>query len=515
MQSRHAVCGFAPLLLMASLSTPAATFTVTRADDPLMATCTPLDCSLRAAVAASAITPAADLILLPEGVYTVARSALTVSGGLTIRGVGPTLTSIVGTSEDVKIFGGALVDLTIEGLRFTTGAEEAIGVDDGRLVLRDVDMPNAANVVIVRQGALTASLTVQGSTLGTAGCIGIAPLCTFVDSRVTSLAMIGEQIELDVRRVQFAGDGSSAGIYFNSNGRARIADATFSNHSRPIEVNAPDVDVLVERSLFIGNVGPMRGSGSGTIRLDDVEFRDNIVSNSNSGLPAVLSATDGVAWRINRALFDGNRGGASAVSIGAVIAADNGANVVITNSTFVDNTYRSGASPINSHAIGVRTTTADPTIMWLFHVTMRRPTTVPATTLGSLLAVSGTGGSVRLFNTALDGTCKFLSGGSVLQAVGSIESIGNSCGIAGAGNLVNVPAAQLGLGTLADHGGYTHTFLPAAGSVLVGAASPTWCPFTFGIDQRRYVRPAGWIGCDVGAVEAGSISDVLFADGFE
>ena len=54
---RYAFCGLAPLLLAASLSTSAATYTVTRADDPISAPCTPTDCSLRGAVAASVITP--------------------------------------------------------------------------------------------------------------------------------------------------------------------------------------------------------------------------------------------------------------------------------------------------------------------------------------------------------------------------------------------------------------------------------------------------------------------------
>ena len=387
--------------------------------------------------------------------YSVTRGPLASSGTLTIRGAGPTLTSIVGTSDDDAIAGGALSQLTIEALRFTTGAEAAIGVTDGRLVLRDLDMPNDDNQVIVREDVLTATLVVEASDVYLVGCIGNTASCSVADSTVGTIGVLGAQATLDVRRVDIIGLGPTTGLYFSSNGRAHIVDATISNYSRPIEVNASDADVLVERTRFFGNTGPMRGAGGGMVRLDDVEFRDNIVNDANLTLPAVLHATDGVAWRINRALFDGNRGGGGGASLGAVVAADPGANVVITNTTFVDNTYRSGVSPTPAHAIGVRTTAADPTIMWLFHVTMRRPTTVPASTLGSLLAVSGAGGRAAV-NTLPMAPARS-SGGSVLQAVGRSNRSATAAASPAVAT-VNVPAAQLRLGTLADHGGFTQRF---------------------------------------------------------
>ena len=45
----------------------AATFTATRADDPLPDTCLPADCSLREAVLAAEATPEPDVIALPAG----------------------------------------------------------------------------------------------------------------------------------------------------------------------------------------------------------------------------------------------------------------------------------------------------------------------------------------------------------------------------------------------------------------------------------------------------------------
>lgn len=77
-----------------------------------------------------------------------------------------------------------------------------------------------------------------------------------------------------------------------------------------------------------------------------------------------------------------------------------------------------------------------------------------------------------------------------------------------------MPAALLHLGTLGDNGGFTKTYLPASDSILLDTATPTWCQFN-PLEQRRYLRPAGGIACDVGAVEVGALSDAIFSDGFD
>ncbi|MEO8011050.1 MAG: choice-of-anchor Q domain-containing protein, partial [Dokdonella sp.] len=167
------------------------------------------------------------------------------------------------------------------------------------------------------------------------------------------------------------------------------------------------------------------------------------------------------------------------------------------------------------HAIGVRAGSSEPTILWMFHATMRRASTLTATTVGSLLSIRGSAANVRVLNSLVDGTCAISEGGAMFQAVGNIESTGFTCGMNTTINQLGVPANALRIGSLAEHGGFTRTFLPQAGSPLLGNASSTWCPFTFGIDQRRFVRPTTWVGCDVGAVEAGAVSDLLFDDDFE
>ena len=86
----------------------------------------------------------------------------------------------------------------------------------------------------------------------------------------------------------------------------------------------------------------------------------------------------------------------------------------------------------------------------------------------------------------------------------NIESPGDSCGLTDPTDLVNVSAAELNLGPLADNGGptLTHALLPS--SVAIDHISPEMCldadgqPLT--TDQRGEPRPGGTM-CDVGAFE--------------
>jgi hypothetical protein len=69
------------------------------------------------------------------------------------------------------------------------------------------------------------------------------------------------------------------------------------------------------------------------------------------------------------------------------------------------------------------------------------------------------------------------------------------------------------LGSLADNGGPTQTYVPALGSPAIDSGDDTACttPAVNNLDQRGVMRPAG-THCDIGAVES---NDQLFLDGFE
>lgn len=507
------------ICLIGATSTHAATFVVTRADDPAPGACTVTDCSLREAVTAAAATPAEDTIVLGNGLYNVTRGELALTGDLTIEGAGPASTRIVGEGVFSLLRATPLSTLTLTGVQLA-GEAVAVFADGGNVLLVDVVVADSETAVGLDAGSGSAWMRIEASRIaGKFICLGASARCSAVDSDLGEVQVSGAQIELTLDRVVVAGATSEFGVAFQSNAAATIRDSTIRNQPTPLAVSSVDglrgAPVLVQRTRFIGNSGPMFGNRDGMVILDDVEFRDNVVGQEFMTAPAVLVAEAGPEWRINRALFEGNRGGGGGTIDGAVVGVVAGANVVMTNVTFADNTFHAGVTGGIGHAIGVRAGTSDPTLLWIFHATLRRASVLTPTTVGSVLSIRGSAANVRVLNSLVDGTCAISEGGAMVQAVGNIESTGFTCGMNSTTNLLGVPASELDLGSLADHGGFTRTFLPVAGSLLIDAASPTWCPFAFGIDQRRYVRPSRWIGCDVGAVESGAVSDVLFSDGFD
>ncbi len=87
-----ALCFVALALCFVVLDARAATFTVTRADDPAPNGCLPADCSLREAIDATATTPEADTIVLGAGQYQVTRGELAIDREIAIVGAGSTAT---------------------------------------------------------------------------------------------------------------------------------------------------------------------------------------------------------------------------------------------------------------------------------------------------------------------------------------------------------------------------------------------------------------------------------------
>src|SRR5688572_12192109 len=149
--------------VLASAPTDAATYTVTRHDDPLPNGCQLRDCSLREAAMAADATAVADTIQLSSGTYELTRTGSPETGWfhdldfsgevLTLQGEGSTVTRIrsvvpIGFDTDGRIlqaWGGAL---TIKGVALEHGrqADHAIEPRGGCLfvalastvVLKDV-----------------------------------------------------------------------------------------------------------------------------------------------------------------------------------------------------------------------------------------------------------------------------------------------------------------------------------------------------------------------------------------
>ena len=112
----------------------------------------------------------------------------------------------------------------------------------------------------------------------------------------------------------------------------------------------------------------------------------------------------------------------------------------------------------------------------------------------STIVVQGSG-ALTMVNSILSGSCNsdvVVSGGY------NIESPGDTCGLGGVGDAVDISASQLKLGPLQQNGGPTQTHEPGSGSVAIDAIDAADCEVED--DQRGVARPEG-AGCDVGAVE--------------
>jgi hypothetical protein len=508
------------LLLTAVAAAPlhADTFEVTRADDPAPNGCLVGDCSLREALDAAQSTPAADTVLLDAGQYFFSLGELVVVGHVTLVGAGMDQTTVIGPGGIGIIRVAAHSTLVAERLGLVSGGSTLLRVDGdhGALTLREVDVPaDGGEIAAGGDGSVdTVELDVERSNIASAiGCVAADGTCRVTGSTLGMFAAVGERIVVRLERVEVS--GPTFGVIVLGGGEVTIRDSIIRDTATPLSLSQltaqTAADVWISHTRFLRNGGPITADRDAMIHLDDVEFRDHVVNADNLDQPAALLATAGPAWRINRALFTGNRGGAGLD--GAVVRVLGGGNVAMNQVTFNDNTFHPDANSGFGHAIGVYANSADPTILWMFHATLRRATSLTDATQGSLLTVRGGNSNVRLFNSVIAGSCAFGSGGALFQAEGNIESPGNTCGL-GSGNDTGVLFLQLHLGTFGDHGGFTHTYEPTLGSFLIDQAKETWCLFA-PLDQRRHVRPAGGVACDIGAVESGAIADTIFADGVD
>lgn len=512
---------FTAILLAAALPASAATYTVTRGDDPAPNACVAGDCSLREALAAAIATPAGDTIVLGAGQYTVTRGELSVVGEVSIDGAGADATRIVGSGNFNLLQVTPLGALVLDGVTLSSQGI-AVDVDSATATLRGVRIAAGGGLVTAGADSGPANLRIEHSELGDAsGCNCGAGSFRAFDSTLNAVLMFDGTGDLELDHVDVVGPSQLYGVAFSSAGSATIRDSTITHHAAPLVLDGDGGDVRVVRTRFAGNIGPMFSYRDGMVWMDEVEFRDNVVDDNHLESPAVLLAQDATAWRISRALFTGNRGGggSGANQIGSAVRVLAGGNVVMGEVTFIDNTFRADVVNGVGHAIGVDVADARATLFWMVHATMRTGPSVPVGAIASLLAVRGSAANVRIYNSLMQGTCAFAGGATMFQAVGSFESPGHTCQFAAAENEVDVPAIQLLMGPLADNGGFTRTFMPSRSSPLVDAGATTWCGVANGIfgatDQRRYVRRADGIDCDVGAVETDALSDTIFTDGFE
>jgi hypothetical protein len=490
----------------------AATFVVTRFDDPLPATCTVASCSLReAAEAADANDPFAgtDRIQLAAGNYVLTRGALIRDPDLEIVGAGSAQTHV---TTDSDLFSGSVRELmTLRGLSLlttdTTTALISVG-DEGQLILDDVFVPVGGGSVVAFGD--DAHLEIRNSELRDQVLCNQSPgSCTIIDSlliyvNVNPSLTAGADILLQGTTIDGSLDSTStlSGVVVH-HGAVVIEDSVITNADKGLQiVETLSQPMNVRRVRYVDNPSPMFATVAATVQIEDSEFSGNTVR--------AIRADSGSSWIVRGSTFINNR---TSGNTGGAVVVDEGALLDIQNSTFSNNTFTvdAAANGARGAAIGFRSDPAN-TRLKLLHVTVVAPNILPVGLQGS--ALGGIGGEsgleLTVENTILRGTCA-LDAGALDAHSGNLESAGNTCGLNTTLNDVSVSAANLAIGTLGDHGGITPTYEPAVDSVAIDA---DWTALRCASsDQRGYVRPFGG-GCDVGAVEVGS-GDGSFADGFE
>jgi predicted outer membrane repeat protein len=236
----------------------------------------------------------------------------------------------------------------------------------------------------------------------------------------------------------------------------------------------------------------------GTMNIVDCTFSNN----STPQYGGAISNERGASLTINSSTFVGNKAGLDqSFGYGGAISNtnydtpfDRTTSLVITNSTFVNNSSLNTAGTIYNYSSG------DPAVLTVTHSTFFANSAI---NVGGIYHGSSTG-SVKLLNTLLVNN----SGGDCGGTVALTTSVSNlefpdstSCGT---GSTVSATNPLSGAG-LADNGGPTQTIALAPGSnPAIDTANSAYCPTT---DQRHMPRPIG-IGCDIGAFESSNITPV-------
>lgn len=221
--------------------------------------------------------------------------------------------------------------------------------------------------------------------------------------------------------------------------------------------------------------GNVAGLAAGIFNFGEIHAVDLVVAGNEATVriggiaSASYSASGGPGT--NLSLDDSTIGPNASFGDPMELELANGNAAVLTNVT---------VSPVDTNRFSIDAGNLDATF---HHVTSR----------GGFRTYSHDGSHSLTFSNSAFEWCSLGSSLPVIARIGVNASVDDDCGFVAAGGI----ASPLLLGALGDNGGPTPTFLPQAGSPLIGAASTAEC---LAADQRGVARPQG-AACDIGAVE--------------
>jgi CSLREA domain-containing protein len=514
------------LALLAAAPASAATWVVTRLDDPEPGACLPEDCSLREAIHAANAGPGADQILLGPGVHQLERGELVASealevagieGGTTIRGDG--VGNVLRLAPDVA---GQLRNLILHGpspfgvpdTALLGSIPDAVRVDAGGSLTMENVVVTLGGGRVVSSGTY-ASMDLRHSVLLQLQCGHQSGLCRSLDTYMQLLSVSGGDVEF--RRSVVTGGlvpAIDSGASIVTSGDVLFDDSRVIDTHGGLSFQAQiPRTVTLRRFRYHGNSEPLLARLPATVTIVDADFADNRNrwSGEDAG-PAAIHAYAGASFDIERTSFIGNLGSGSE---GGAILVEGNASLRLVNSTFSGNSFTVEAAAGGARGAAVAARAGNTlTRVEIIHTTLVAPLFMPTGISGSALSATGADAQLQLsvHNSIVRGSCNLgLVPGHMDDAQGSIKSSGDDCGFNPVQNQTGIANAAMDLGSLGDHGAVGRTYMPGPTSVAIDTAAPGHCAE---LDQRRYQRLLPGVLCDVGAIEVEGI-DRLFADGFE
>jgi hypothetical protein len=321
------------------------------------------------------------------------------------------------------------------------GAEVGLNVDGGHMTMVGIDVHGGADfgIAVSAQSFVLASSTLTDN--GTS-------VWTEPDTDVT---LVDTTIE----------DSTAGGMYVG--GTAHVVSSRF------VDNGLPD------------------GSGVGLESAGDTTFTDSTITGTRgigawlrSGSLTIDSSTiDHSSAATACDLFDSPRASCppqfEVQGPGGILA--QAGQLAIRNSTVADNAGQSGPAGLDVD-VDAAASLEDSTLV------------------GS--PIDWVGGQPLSISGSVIGSCTAESEGSMALGTNNIAVGANGCEVPS-----TTVVGDAMLGSLADNGGATQTFLPASGSPVIDqvpVGTPGLCDGTIATDQRGTARPQG-PACDVGSVE--------------
>lgn len=441
-------------MVMLAFASPAwaATFTVTRTDDPNPDGCLQSDCSLREAVITSNSNPGSDTIMLQPTTYKLtnpgggdSQGDLDVSANLDIKSTGP---------------GRATVD--------ANGIDRAIEVSSGGLSLYDITV----------QGGLAPT---DGDGRARGGGIRVAGALYLYHSEVSGNGLPGNNGDVGggifngghtvLSRSEVSSNtadtGFGGGIYTAGTGLTEIRDSKFFNNSAEfggaLASSEDGASALVERSQFSYNRAIDLGGADYQLGNSNYSFTNTTINSNTAGAGSgggAIRVRDGAATLSSSTVTRNNAPNAGGISA----QNDSGGTTSVT----LHNTILAGNTD-SDHSDGDNPDCYDPDALVATHFHTQGYNIVGRVEGCQLHPVTGDhfGTSVSPVDPKLDSSEHF-NGGAFIRV-------------------------------------FTDALLAGSPAIDGGDPSSGGCPFS---DARGVVRPFGE-RCDIGAYELAKCSTIV------